>query len=141
MPYMAAFHPNYLTAYFVGMGLSSLVPSIVALGQGTIQYKCVLNNTTGTIHPEFTPARFQIREYTLIMGIWMAITLTAFCILHYLHRRMEEKGTEQESSPLRVSKSSIAYDVWELDALLMWHLVSSYPFNLHHRQRIKILAG
>lgn len=34
MPYMAAFHPDYLTAYFVGMGLSSLVPSGVSLAQG-----------------------------------------------------------------------------------------------------------
>jgi riboflavin transporter 2 len=34
MPYMAAFHPNYLTAYFVGMGLSALVPSVVSLLQG-----------------------------------------------------------------------------------------------------------
>jgi riboflavin transporter 2 len=36
MPYMAAFHPNYLTAYFVGMGLSSLIPSIVSLAQGKL---------------------------------------------------------------------------------------------------------
>lgn len=34
MPYMAAFHQNYLTAYFVGMGLSSLIPSIISLLQG-----------------------------------------------------------------------------------------------------------
>lgn len=31
---MAAFHANYLTAYFVGMGLSSFIPSVVALLQG-----------------------------------------------------------------------------------------------------------
>lgn len=36
MPYMAAFHPNYLTAYFVGMGLSSLIPSVVSLIQGRL---------------------------------------------------------------------------------------------------------
>lgn len=34
MPYMITFHPVYLTAYFVGMGLSSLIPSIVSLAQG-----------------------------------------------------------------------------------------------------------
>ncbi|TKR88592.1 hypothetical protein L596_012808 [Steinernema carpocapsae] len=33
MPYMSMYHPSYLTAYFVGMGLSSLVPSIVSLVQ------------------------------------------------------------------------------------------------------------
>lgn len=34
MPYMITFHPVYLTAYFVGMGLSSLFPSVVSLAQG-----------------------------------------------------------------------------------------------------------
>uniref|UniRef100_A0A914XJC1 Riboflavin transporter n=1 Tax=Plectus sambesii TaxID=2011161 RepID=A0A914XJC1_9BILA len=34
MPYMAAFHHSYLTAYFVGMGLSALFPSVVSLIQG-----------------------------------------------------------------------------------------------------------
>ncbi|ETN77886.1 hypothetical protein NECAME_03058 [Necator americanus] len=35
MPFMAKFHPSYLNAYFVGMGFSSLIPSILALIQGT----------------------------------------------------------------------------------------------------------
>ena len=34
LPYMASFHPAYLTAYFIGMSLSSLVPSGVKLIQG-----------------------------------------------------------------------------------------------------------
>ncbi|KAK6038446.1 hypothetical protein COOONC_24049 [Cooperia oncophora] len=34
MPFMAKFHPAYLNAYFVGMGFSSLIPSILALIQG-----------------------------------------------------------------------------------------------------------
>ncbi|KAL3986308.1 Riboflavin transporter rft-1 [Acanthocheilonema viteae] len=33
MPYMATFHASYLTAYFVGMGLSALFPSIVSILQ------------------------------------------------------------------------------------------------------------
>lgn len=34
MPYMATFHASYLTAYFVGMGLSALFPSVVSILQG-----------------------------------------------------------------------------------------------------------
>ncbi|KAI6174779.1 Riboflavin transporter [Aphelenchoides bicaudatus] len=104
MPYMAAFHPNYLTAYFVGMGLSSLVPSIVSLLQGTSQYTCIYNDVTKSKEPLFTPARFQVRDYTLVMGVWMAVTLVAFCVLHVLHDRLRDltkNQAEQESSPLR----------------------------------------
>ncbi len=36
MPYMACLNVSYLSAYFVGMGLSALVPSLVALAQGLI---------------------------------------------------------------------------------------------------------
>ena len=39
MPYMATFHPTYLTAYFVGMGLSSLIPSIFSLAQGGLNFQ------------------------------------------------------------------------------------------------------
>lgn len=34
MPYMQAVDSKYLTAYFVGMGVSSLIPSVVSLLQG-----------------------------------------------------------------------------------------------------------
>ncbi|EYB91828.1 hypothetical protein Y032_0201g1726 [Ancylostoma ceylanicum] len=34
MPFMAQFHSAYLNAYFVGMGLSSLIPSLLSLAQG-----------------------------------------------------------------------------------------------------------
>lgn len=38
MPYMQSFDPAYLTAYFVGMGLSSLIPSLVSLFQGILNF-------------------------------------------------------------------------------------------------------
>lgn len=38
MPYMSSCNMSYLTAYFVGMGLSALFPSLISLLQG----KCVL---------------------------------------------------------------------------------------------------
>lgn len=34
MPFMINFRPVYLPAYFVGSGLSALVPSVVAMVQG-----------------------------------------------------------------------------------------------------------
>ncbi|KHJ87745.1 hypothetical protein OESDEN_12474 [Oesophagostomum dentatum] len=51
MPFMAQFHHAYLNAYFVGMGLSSLIPSLLSLvqgkflcsGQGTLQLPFLMN--------------------------------------------------------------------------------------------------
>ncbi|KAI6227385.1 Riboflavin transporter [Aphelenchoides fujianensis] len=91
MPYMAAFHP-------------SLVPSVVSLAQGTSDYTCVRVN--GTAHPQYSPARFGVREYTLTMGVWMMIALTAFTVLHFFHENLTRRSTseetnEQESSPLK----------------------------------------
>ncbi|EGT43703.1 hypothetical protein CAEBREN_04058 [Caenorhabditis brenneri] len=37
---MAKFHPAFLNAYFVGMGLSALIPSLLSLIQGTSNYWC-----------------------------------------------------------------------------------------------------
>ncbi|MCP9260729.1 Riboflavin transporter 2 [Dirofilaria immitis] len=45
MPYMATFNASYLTAYFVGMGLSSLFPSIISILQGSGN-ECVTVNGT-----------------------------------------------------------------------------------------------
>ncbi|KAI6230973.1 Riboflavin transporter [Aphelenchoides besseyi] len=106
MPYMGAFHPSYLTAYFVGMGFSSLIPSIVSLAQGTSEYECMESN--GTFFPKYSPARFHVREYTMVMGVWMVIALLAFTILHFFHENLSrrsqssnEPSSEMESSPLK----------------------------------------
>ncbi|KAI6179770.1 Riboflavin transporter [Aphelenchoides besseyi] len=120
MPYMGAFHPSYLTAYFVGMGFSSLIPSIVSLAQGllvfirkdlnetigTSEYQCMESN--GTFFPKYSPARFHVREYTIVMGVWMMVALLAFTILHFFHenlsrrsRSSNEPSSEMESSPLK----------------------------------------
>lgn len=41
LPFMGNFHPSYTTSYFVGMGVSALVPSVLALIQGAGRFKCV----------------------------------------------------------------------------------------------------
>jgi len=80
MPYMACFHPAYLPAYFLGMGLSALVPSLVALAQGASRIDCVFNN--GTWSANSLPARFGISEYLLIMLAWLFVATVAFVLLH-----------------------------------------------------------
>lgn len=106
MPFMATYHSSYLTAYFVGMGLSSLVPSVGSLVQGTSQYECVYNNVTKAVVPIFTPARFHVTSYTFAMGIWMFLTLISFTLLHFFHDYFAQLGRDdgepRECSPLKV---------------------------------------
>ncbi|KAK0413559.1 hypothetical protein QR680_006869 [Steinernema hermaphroditum] len=83
MPYMSMYHPSYLTAYFVGMGLSSLVPSIVSLVQGTGRYDCIQNNVTGLLAPHYYPSRFDVSTFNLIMFGWMSLATVSFALLHW----------------------------------------------------------
>uniref|UniRef100_UPI00358F183A solute carrier family 52, riboflavin transporter, member 3-B-like n=1 Tax=Myxine glutinosa TaxID=7769 RepID=UPI00358F183A len=59
LPFMLRLRAHYLPTYFLGEGLSGLIPSLLALAQGTSQVKCVnstfWNGTTteGTIQPSY----------------------------------------------------------------------------------------
>lgn len=58
MPYMATFHASYLTAYFVGMGLSALFPSIVSILQG-----CFFNTYLLFIKNKFQRLELNLMVY------------------------------------------------------------------------------
>ncbi|KAH7722034.1 hypothetical protein AAVH_10530 [Aphelenchoides avenae] len=115
MPYMITFHPVYLTAYFVGMGLSSLIPSVVSLAQGTSRYECVPSNVTGSVNKVDVPARFEVREFFLIMAAWMCLTAITFPFLHWFRHLVDKEGHADsdvkppvdESSPLNGPKSPV----------------------------------
>ncbi|CAD5208658.1 unnamed protein product [Bursaphelenchus xylophilus] len=116
MPYMATFHPSYLTAYFVGMGFSSLYPSVVSLLQGTSSYECSYDLSKNSSYPVFSSPRFHIQAYTLLMASWMAMTLIAFSLLHFCHDYFANLGKDQddftdgprESSPLKSQEETIS---------------------------------
>ncbi|MFH4976642.1 hypothetical protein AB6A40_003351 [Gnathostoma spinigerum] len=94
MPYMSAFHPNYLTAYFVGMGVSALFPSLISIAQGSGD-QCVLVN--GTFIRQLTPPRFGIAEYNFIMLIWMILATISFTLIRWSPLGSEEKRKKDES--------------------------------------------
>ncbi|VDM92737.1 unnamed protein product [Onchocerca ochengi] len=90
MPYMATFHASYLTAYFVGMGLSSLFPSVVSILQGSGNDCVVVNGTSmqtnGILH-------FGVTEFNFIMLIWMLIATGAFVYLNLpMNAAIAEEG-------------------------------------------------
>jgi len=84
MPYMARLHSSYLTAYFVGMGLSALVPSLVSLAQGTMNYACHHDpRNASVVYPVFEEPRFDVRTYFLLMAVWTMAAAVAFTFINW----------------------------------------------------------
>lgn len=94
VPFMSNFQDTYLTSFFIGEGLSSLIPSVFALAQGVGGVpECVLVNTTSTGHENATalgkyeavtpPPRFSVEIFFyIILGV-VLLSAVAFHLLNY----------------------------------------------------------
>lgn len=87
LPYMRRLPPQHLTTYFVGEGLSGLLPGLVALGQGVSAARCVnaslLGNGTTELLTEYQEARFSVRTFFLLLSAMMTLSLAAFLVLNH----------------------------------------------------------
>ncbi|VDK75104.1 unnamed protein product [Litomosoides sigmodontis] len=104
MPYMATFHASYLTAYFVGMGLSALFPSIISILQGSGS-NCVVVN--GTSVQASNILRFGVTEFNFIMFGWLILATAAFVYLIHLRNieSVEKKESTVNQSSMKLSMS------------------------------------
>ncbi|XP_069077217.1 riboflavin transporter 2-like [Pleurodeles waltl] len=95
LPFMMRLKSHYLTTYFIGEGLSGLVPGLVALAQGAGVVHCVnasqvLTITTSNgseghkLQAWYQPARFSVQVFFLFLGCMMATCLVAFFLLNHL---------------------------------------------------------
>ncbi|XP_029448167.1 riboflavin transporter 2-like [Rhinatrema bivittatum] len=96
LPYMMQLKAHYLTTYFIGEGLSGLIPGFVALGQGVGVLHCVngslpeslfldTNITISShLHAEYQPARFPVQIFFLFLCGMMTMCLLAFALLNHL---------------------------------------------------------
>lgn len=95
LPFMMRLHPRYLTTYFVGEGLSGLVPALVALIQGVGVVHCenvtlsanttAINSTTagsGELQAVYQPAKFSAQIFFLFLSAMMVVCLVAFVLLN-----------------------------------------------------------
>ncbi|XP_062986024.1 riboflavin transporter 2-like [Elgaria multicarinata webbii] len=105
LPYMRRLRPQYLTTYFVGEGLSGLLPGLVALGQGVGTVHCVnasqVGNGTG-LQAEYQEARFSACTFFLFLGGMMAVCLAAFVLLNYLPTAKRERAKEKRHVPVQM---------------------------------------
>ncbi|VDM62791.1 unnamed protein product [Angiostrongylus costaricensis] len=100
MPFMSRFSPPYLNAYFVGMGFSSLIPSILALLQGTSNFKCIGEE------PHYLPPRFTAAVFFLVIFFSTGISTIAFLIL--CTKVTEKNPTERRENLNGDSGSGVA---------------------------------
>ncbi|XP_028673637.2 riboflavin transporter 2 [Erpetoichthys calabaricus] len=94
LPFMMRLKPQYLTTYFVGEGLSGLVPGTAAIIQGVGMVQCVNqtervngsteNSTTSQLQAWYQPANFSTQVFFFFLSLMMVVCLVAFLLLNYL---------------------------------------------------------
>ncbi|ROL32964.1 Solute carrier family 52, riboflavin transporter, member 3-B [Anabarilius grahami] len=120
LPFMMRLQPQYLTTYFIGEGLSGLVPALVALiqGVGVVHCKNASANANvsmgnlsfdGELEAHYQPANFSAQGFFLFLSVMMMVCLGAFLLLN-LHpavaREHKSKGDIDDSK--RVEKIDIS---------------------------------
>lgn len=96
LPFMMRLKPQYLTTYYIGEGVSGLLPALVALIQGVGVVHCVnstqtLNNTLNTsqsavsneLEAHYQPANFSAEGFFFFLSAMMLVCLVAFLLLNY----------------------------------------------------------
>ncbi|KAI6181272.1 Riboflavin transporter [Aphelenchoides besseyi] len=89
MPYMIVFKKLYLPAYFVGAGLSAVIPSLLSIAQGASSYKCIYNNATQQSYPHFLSPRFTISTFYMILFCWSCLACVSFYLVNWQTVRLE----------------------------------------------------
>uniref|UniRef100_UPI00398E7829 riboflavin transporter 2 n=1 Tax=Pristiophorus japonicus TaxID=55135 RepID=UPI00398E7829 len=109
LPFMTRLQPKFLTTYFIGEGLSGLVPGLVALGQGVGIVNCVnsTTNTTGSqssnstggdsdrLVAQYQPANFPPEVFFFFLSGVMAVCLAAFILLNHLPQSRRQRATSK----------------------------------------------
>ena len=86
LPFMAAFRAEYMSALFVGFGMSGLVPSLLALGQGINECP---DNSTGSnsswpSSSSVSDVNFSVNAFFFGVMAMMIVSLVAFVSLNTL---------------------------------------------------------
>ncbi|XP_055923806.1 solute carrier family 52, riboflavin transporter, member 3-B isoform X2 [Eupeodes corollae] len=85
MPYMGRFKEIYLITYFVGEGLSGLLPSVVALIQGVGgSTQCIFNQTESVWEKYTPPPLFGTKDFFIISFALMLCSCIGFLLLDRL---------------------------------------------------------
>lgn len=103
MPYLRNFKECYLFSYFIGEGLSGVVPSVVALIQGINESPPCNNSTNSSLVPSIASlARFTPKDYFLFLFTCLILSTIAFLLLENLSfikiEKISSKTSDNNSS-------------------------------------------
>lgn len=93
LPFMMRLKPQFLTTYYIGEGVSGLLPALVALIQGVGVVHCT-NSTqsfndsynsskTTDLQAQYQPANFSVEVFFFVLSAMMLVCLVAFLLLNY----------------------------------------------------------
>lgn len=90
LTYMAFLPAQYLTAFYIGEGLSGLIPAIIGLIQGLGKDAICVNTTVTTgnetsyeMFPEYDPPLFSVEVFFVILTALLCLSAIAFSFLHF----------------------------------------------------------
>nr|XP_012221372.1 PREDICTED: solute carrier family 52, riboflavin transporter, member 3-A-like [Linepithema humile] len=86
MPYLRDFDDIYIVSYFIGEGLSGVLPSVVALIQGVgerAECNTDLNNITESVSLNASVTKSSGQYYFLFLTLVLILSFIAFIVLRY----------------------------------------------------------
>lgn len=112
LPFMMQLQPKYITTYFIGEGLSGLIPGLLSLIQGVGMIKCInvthtenvtqgWLNTTETDHyiqTQYLPANFSVQVFLFLLFIMMVFCFVAFFFLISRSQKEDPKNELLQST-------------------------------------------
>lgn len=83
LPFMYQFPPLFIRTFFVGQGLSALLPCVIALGQGVGRLECPQGNGTqgNASQPRYLEENFSATTYFWLLLVLLLASALAFLAL------------------------------------------------------------
>ncbi|XP_068603247.1 solute carrier family 52, riboflavin transporter, member 2 [Brachionichthys hirsutus] len=95
LPFMFRYPSRYVRTFFIGQGLSSLFPCVVALGQGVGKLEC--KSVNGTERPEYFQENFPAQNFFWFLCAMLVVSALSFWAL------VRRQSESQANAPARGS--------------------------------------
>lgn len=92
LPFMAKYPQGYMVPFYVGEGLSGVMPSLLALSQGTGGGTCYNSTDSGS---QGGP-RFSVNAFFGMLSVLMAVSAIAFYLLNSMQVSLSERYNQRE---------------------------------------------
>ena len=130
LPFMQRFKPQYMSALYIGEGLSGLIPGFVGLAQGVggnpvcvnssdISYNSSSenNSTTWNVYPVYPPPRFSVEIFFWMLFTLLCVSCAAFTLVNYLPRCQKAHARIYTTGSCSPATDSRQYDaVTQIDS-------------------------